>query len=74
VLEAIMAGITPPQAPQPPQPTLGQVRPVARPTNAVGGPSPINTYPLTDFGDMMMRLQQQGLQPNYMAQPYYGPR
>jgi len=71
VLEAIMAGITPPQAPQP---TIGQVRPMARPTNAVGGPAPISTYPMTDFGDMMMRLQQQGLQPNYMTQPYYGPR
>ena len=72
VLEAIMAGIALQQAPQPPQPTIGQVRPMARPTNAVGGPSPIREYPLTDFGDMMMRLQQQGLQPNYMAQPYYG--
>ena len=75
VLEAIMAGITPPQAPAgPPAPTIGQVRPMARPTNAVGLPSPVSTYPLTDFGDMMMRLQQQGLQPNYMAQPYNGPR
>ena len=45
-------------------------------TGAVGLPAvpSVRTYPANPFGDMMMRLERDGIQPAYNPMPMYGPR
>jgi hypothetical protein len=50
------------------------MRPQARPYEAYGVPPPVSEYPMSDFGDLLMRLEREGIPYAPRSQPMFGPR
>lgn len=74
-MEALQAASQPQMQPQAPYSPQMQPQPSMQPPTAMSGsPSPVSTYPLSDFGDLLRRMQEQGIQPGYRPQPYVGAR
>ena len=73
--DALQAASQPTMQPQAPFTPQMQPQPAMQPpTASYGAPSPVSTYPLSDFGDLWRRIQERGVQPGYLAQPYVGAR
>ena len=74
-MEALQAASQPTMPPQAPYSPQMQPQPSMQPPTAASGPpSPVAAYPMSDFGDLWRRMQEQGIQPGYRPQPYVGAR
>lgn len=74
-MQALQAASQPPMQPQAPYAPQMQSSPSMMPPSATSAaPPPVATYPLSDFGDLWRRMQEQGIQQAYRPQPYVGAR
>ena len=70
-MEALQAASQPQMQPQAPYtPPMQPQPPMQPPTATSAAVPPASTYPLSDFGDLLRRMQEQGIQPGYQPQPY----
>ena len=74
-MQALQAASQPQMQSQAPYASQMRLQPAVQPPTATSASvPPVATYPLSDFGDLWRRMQEQGVQPAYRPQPYVGVR